>query len=99
TTHYLTKALVEKPALLTPQPLAFKNRPVAEVLTALEKAYGVNIVYDPAKLTGCTITITFEDDSLFEQLDTLCKALDAKYEMANNAQIIFDSNGCKAGRS
>ncbi|RYY13111.1 MAG: DUF4974 domain-containing protein, partial [Cytophagaceae bacterium] len=99
TTHHLAKALVEKPAILTPQPLAFKNRPVAEVLTALEKAYGVNIVYDPLKLSSCTITIVFDDDSLFEQLNTLCKALDAKYSMANNAQIIFSSNGCEAGRS
>ena len=98
-TQHLAKALVDKPVILTPQPLAFKNRPVAEVLAALEKAYGVNIVYDPAKLSDCTVTITFEDDSLFEQLDTLCKALDASYEMANNAQIIFASNGCKASRS
>ena len=98
-THHLAKALVEKPVILTPQPLAFKNRPVAEVLTALEKAYGVNIVYDPLKLSSCTITIVFDDDSLFEQLNTLCKALDAKYSMANNAQIIFSSNGCEAGPS
>lgn len=92
-TRHLAKALVDKPILLTPQLLAFKNRPVAEVLTALEKAYGVNIVYDPLKLSDCTITIAFENDSLFEQLDTLCKALDASYKMANNAQIIFERSG------
>ena len=97
--RHLAKELVEKPVILIPQPLAFKNRPVAEVLIALEKAYGVNIVYDPAKLRDCTITINFEDDSLFEQLNTLCKALDAKYEMANNAQIIFVSSGCKPSQS
>ncbi|MGI4740855.1 MAG: FecR family protein [Janthinobacterium lividum] len=95
-THRLAKELVEKPVILTPQPLAFKNRPVAEVLAALEKAYGVNIVYDPAKLNTCTITISFEDESLFEQLNTLCKVLDTSYKMANNAQIIFESAGCKA---
>ncbi|MFD1873327.1 FecR family protein [Hymenobacter bucti] len=100
TTRHLAKALVDKPLLLTPQPLAFRNRPVAEVLTALAKAYGVNIVYDPLKLRDCTITIAFENDSLFEQLDTLCKALDASYKMANNAQIIFErGGGCLAGRT
>jgi transmembrane sensor len=92
---HLAKALVDKPIILTTQPLAFKNRPVTEVLTALEKAYGVNIVYDPAKLNACTITISFEDESLFEQLNTLCKVLDASYKLANNAQIIFESAGCK----
>lgn len=93
----LTKELVEKPIVLAPQVLTFKNQPVPEVLAALEKAYGVNIVYDPQKLRGCTITIDFEDEPLFEQLQTLCKALDANYKLANNAQIIFETNGCKAG--
>lgn len=94
-TRQLAKSLVEKPLLLTPQLLAFRNRPVPEVLMALEKAYGVNIVYDPRRLNECTITISFGDETLFEQLDVLCKALDARYKMANNAQIIFESNGCK----
>ncbi|TDN40211.1 FecR family protein [Hymenobacter sp. UV11] len=95
-TKELAKNLVREPVQLTAEPLDFHNRPVAEVLTALEHAYGVNIVYDPAKLRDCTITISFGDESLFEQLDTLCKALDAKYKMANNAQILFESSGCKA---
>jgi transmembrane sensor len=96
TTRHLAKALVDKPIILSPQPLAFKNRPVTEVLAALEKAYGVNIVYDPARLNACTVTIAFDDESLFDQLDTLCKALNAKYKLANNAQIIFESSGCTA---
>ncbi|MDJ0365711.1 FecR domain-containing protein [Hymenobacter sp. H14-R3] len=92
----LTKMLVEQPVLLAPQTLTFKNRPVAEVLAALEKAYGVNIVYDPAKLRECTITIDFDKEPLFEQLDALCKALDGSYKKANNAQIMFESPGCNA---
>jgi transmembrane sensor len=94
TTKTLTKELVEQPVRLAPQALAFKNRPVAEVLNALEKAYGVNIVYDPAKLRECTITIDFDEEPLFEQLGALCKALGARYKMANNAQIIFEISGC-----
>lgn len=90
----LTKVLVEQPVLLVPQTLNFKNRPVTEVLAALAKAYGVNIVYDPAKLRECTITIDFDQEPLFEQLDTLCKALGANYKKANNAQIMFDGPGC-----
>lgn len=95
-TRHLAKALVDKPIILSPQPLAFKNRPVTEVLAALEKAYGVNIVYDPARLNACTVTIAFDEESLFEQLDTLCKVVNAKYKLANNAQIIFESSGCTA---
>lgn len=95
-TRHLAKALVDKPVIVSPQLLAFKNRPVTEVLAALEKAYGVNIVYDPARLNACTVTIAFDEESLFEQLDTLCKAVNAKYKLANNAQIIFESSGCAA---
>lgn len=95
-TRHLAKALVDKPVIITPQPLAFKNRPVTDVLAALEKAYGVNIVYDPTRLSACTVTIAFDEESLFEQLDTLCKTLNAKYKLANNAQIIFESSGCAA---
>ncbi|WP_324675867.1 FecR family protein [Hymenobacter sp. GOD-10R] len=91
----LDKELVAKPTPLTPQPLDFKKRPVAEVLAALERVYGVNIVYDPIKLRDCTITIAFENEPLFEQLDILCKALNASYKRADDAQIIFESTGCK----
>jgi transmembrane sensor len=97
--EHLRKALVEKPMPLTSQLLSFKNKPVMEVLTALEHAYGVNIVYDPLRLSNCTITISFSDESLFEQLDVLCKALNGKYRMANDAQIIFDINDCQAHTS
>lgn len=95
-TQQLAKNLVPAPTLLTAEPLDFHNRPVAEVLTALEHAYGVTIVYDPAQLRNCTITISFGEETLFEQLDTLCKALDASYKQANNAQILFESRGCNA---
>jgi transmembrane sensor len=96
---HLAKALVEKPMPLTSQLLTFKNKPVMEVLTALEQVYGVNIVYDPLRLNNCTITISFGDESLFDQLDALCRALDGKYRMANNAQIIFELTGCQAHSS
>jgi len=91
----MEKELVAKPAALAPQPLDFKKRPVAEVLAALEKVYGVNIVYDPVKLRNCTITIAFDNEPLFEQLDILCKALNASYKRADDAQIIFESTGCR----
>ena len=94
TEQRLTKELVANPTVLVGQKLEFKNRPVAEVLAALEKSYGVNIVYDPAKLRKCTVTIALDDDSLFEQLTVLCKALGATYKLADDAQIIFEGHSC-----
>ncbi|MBC6990924.1 FecR family protein [Hymenobacter sp. BT491] len=92
--HHLKKELVDKPVVLAPQSFEFEERPVAEVLTALEKAYGVDIVYDQAKLAGCTVSITFYDEPLFEKLGLLCKSLGAYYSLSE-AQIIIHSNGCQ----
>lgn len=90
----LKKELVDKPVLLAPQVFEFEERPVTEVLTALEKAYGVEIFYDRAKLAGCTVSITFYDEPLFEKLGLLCKSLGAYYSLSD-AQIIFHSKGCQ----
>jgi len=93
--HHLTKELVEKPVVLKPQAFNFEERPVAEVLTALEKAYGVTIGYDKVKLADCTVSITFYDEPLFDKLDLLCKSLGAHYTVAD-AQVTIHSNGCQA---
>ncbi|MGI4740312.1 MAG: FecR family protein [Janthinobacterium lividum] len=93
--HHLKKELVDKPAVLVAQPFEFEERPVAEVLAALEKAYGVPIAYDKQKLAGCTVSITFYDEPLFERLGLLCKSLGAYYTLADT-QITIHSTGCQA---
>jgi len=92
--HHLKKELVDKPAVLVDQPFEFEERPVAEVLAALEKAYGVPITYDKQKLAGCTVSITFYDEPLFERLGLLCKSLGAYYTLADT-QIMIHSTGCQ----
>lgn len=91
--HQLQRKLVAQPALLAPQPFVFDDRPVAEVLAALEVAYGVHIVYDAPKLAGCTVNLALRNETLYGKLDVLCKMLNASYEQ-KDAQIIFHSNGC-----
>ncbi|TGE20882.1 FecR family protein [Hymenobacter metallicola] len=90
----LKKELVDRPVVLAPQPLEFEARPVADVLGALEKAYGVEIKYDTAKLADCTVSITFYDEPLFEKLGLLCKSLGAYYTLSD-ATILLHSNGCQ----
>jgi len=94
--HQLKKELVDKPAVLVPQAFEFEERPVAEVFAALEKAYGVPIRYDRQKLAGCTVSITFYDEPLFEKLGLLCKSLGAYYTLADT-QITIHSAGCQTG--
>lgn len=91
----LKKELVDKPAVLVPQAFEFEERPVAEVFAALEKAYGVPIRYDQQRLAGCTVSITFYDEPLFEKLGLLCKSLGAYYTLADT-HITIHSTGCQA---
>jgi transmembrane sensor len=65
------------------------------VFAALEKAYGVPIHYDQQRLAGCTVSITFYDEPLFEKLGLLCKSLGAYYTLADT-QITIHSTGCQA---
>ena len=79
-THQLRKALVPRPVVLAPQSFVFDDRPVAEVLAALEKAYGVSIEYDHAALAGTTVTLNLTTQSLYGKLGVLCETLGASYE-------------------
>ena len=90
----LKKELVAQPVVLAPQSFEFEERPVAEVLATLEKAYGVDIVYDKAKLAACTVSITFYDEPLFDKLGLLCKSLGAYYTVTDTS-ILIHSPGCQ----
>jgi transmembrane sensor len=90
----LRKMLVANPVLLVPQVVTFEKQPVSKVLQSLEKAYGVDILYDPNKLVNCTVTVTFYQESLYEKLDVLSKALGASYATTDDARLQFRSNGC-----
>lgn len=91
--HRLIKELVPKPVLLTTQAFEFEERPVVEVLAALQKAYGVPLHYNRQRLAGCTVSITFYNESLRAKLDLLCKALGATYTLANG-EVTIESVGC-----
>lgn len=91
----LRRELVARPALLAPQSFVFTDRPVAEVLAALEKAYGVPIEYDAAALRNCTLTLALGAESLFDKLGVVCETLGARYEQADG-RILFHASPCPA---
>ncbi|AMJ64295.1 FecR family protein [Hymenobacter sp. PAMC 26628] len=92
----LRRELVPQPAQLAPQPFAYDNRPVAEVLDALQEAYGVAIRYRPAAVAGCTVNLNLRSQaSLFAKLDALCQATGASYTQAD-AEITFHSTSCQS---
>lgn len=91
----LRRELVAQPALLAPQSFTFEDRPVAEVLAALEKAYGIRIEYDAAAVRNCTLTLSLGKQPLFEKLDIICETLGATYEKTGD-HLRFHSPACLA---
>jgi len=72
----------------------FVNTPASEVLTDLENAYQVEIIFDKDILRGCPITASLTNQSLYKKLDIICEVIEARYEMLDG-QIIVYSKGCK----
>ncbi|MGI4887333.1 MAG: FecR family protein [Janthinobacterium lividum] len=92
----IRRELVPQPVQLAPQSFSYDNRPVAEVLDALQAAYGVAIRYRPAAVAGCTVNLNLRgQSSLFAKLDALCQATGASY-VQTDAEITFHSIGCQS---
>jgi transmembrane sensor len=92
----LQKTLVEQPVLLAPpaeQPsFSFDNTPIDTVFGVLEKAYGVDIVFDEALFASRTLTVSLEDESLYEKLDVICKTVGVSYQIIDTQVIIEHKN-------
>jgi transmembrane sensor len=94
----IVRQVVDKPVLLNPpaenQNFSFKRTSVASVFQMLEKAYGVDIVFDEDVTANCTITAELDNESLFEKLNMICAVMEANYESIDG-QIIINTKGCK----
>nr|WP_293838996.1 FecR family protein [uncultured Arsenicibacter sp.] len=93
----LVKTLAENPVLLTPgnqQPdFNFVDTPLTEVFDRLEKAYGVDFVYDADVLARCTLTARLGNESLYEKLALISEVTHARHEVIDG-QVVIDSRGC-----
>jgi len=95
---HLEKALVEEPAALmadrTNREQTFDNTPVAQVLAATERTYGVKLLYDEEALSACAVNLTFTNENLLERLDVICQTIGASYEIVDG-QIVITGQGCQ----
>lgn len=92
----LASSLVSRPEPVTETPVhafTFDHTPVAEALTKLGKVYGVEIEFNAGTLERCEINAEMDKETLFEKLDLICKAIDARYEVTGT-KIIIHAKGC-----
>ena len=92
-----SRTLVEKPAVLLSkeelQQFSFEDAPVNQIFNALEKAYGVDIVFDEEVLATCHLTTSLSAETLFDKLEVICEAIGASYKVVD-AQVVVSSKGC-----
>lgn len=93
----INKTVVEKPLLLIPESkqavFVFEATPARQVFEALEKAYGIEVVYDEDLLRNCSLTINLTEEDLYQKLEVICKVLGAEYKLIDG-QVIIYSKGC-----
>lgn len=93
----LVKSIVEKPQFIISkaevQKLTFVDAPVSQIFEAIEKAYGLEVIYDEAVMHGCTMTASLDEENLHDKLAIICKLLNASYKVVDG-QIVIHSDGC-----
>ncbi len=98
TEERFNRTLIEKPTvLLTEEELqqySFENAPVSSIFAALEKAYGVDIVFDEEVLANCHLTTSLSAETLFDKLAVICEGIGASYKVVD-AQVVIESRGCR----
>jgi ferric-dicitrate binding protein FerR (iron transport regulator) len=94
----ITKSLVPEPEVVaeagTAPNFEFDEAPVSAVFSALQNAYGIDIIYDKNVMDECPITATLTEMSLYEKLDLICKAVDASYKSIDG-RIVVEGKGCR----
>jgi transmembrane sensor len=99
----LVKQNLVKPLLLSQDVskdiFTFYDTPLNKVIATLQRAYNVNVIYNEKEMGGCPLTASLADEHLLEKLDLICKALNAKYYINDDGQIIMQGKGCNAANT
>ena len=92
----LVMSIVEKPVVLISneefKKFTFKDAPIEKVFDAIERAYGIEVVYDKKVMKDCRITTSLDDENLFDKLNIICKLLGASYKIIDTNVVIEGVN-------
>ncbi len=92
-----TKTLVSDPVRLSKgvdfESKRYDETQLSKILSDLEKAYGISILFDREQFEKCRITATLADENLYQKLEMLCKSIGAAYEIVDG-QILIVGKGC-----
>lgn len=71
----------------------FDATPLSEVFETLEKLYKVDIEFDEAVFSTCSITTVASGKDMYERIDVICEIIGATYTIEGN-RILINGTGC-----
>jgi transmembrane sensor len=74
--------------------LVFNGTPVSRVFKRLQELYGIPIVYDEEAVSSCSLLATMGNESFYDKLNIICKAINGSYEEIDG-NIVVTAPGCK----
>ncbi|WP_077923421.1 FecR family protein [Spirosoma sp. 209] len=97
-TKKLLPGLTDAPTPVNPpahrQTMVFDDTPLNDVISALQSAYGIEIVLENSQLMRCRLTADLNELALHTQLDLLCRSVGASYEQRGTV-IFINGDGCR----
>lgn len=95
---HLMTSLVDVPQVIVPPKevyiKTFNNATFTEIISHLEKEFGVEIVLAHDRLQHCTFTGDLSELPLFDKLDLICKTNHASFEI-KGTRILINGEGCE----
>lgn len=95
--NIVSRGIVNEPLPILPaedvKRMHFEGAPIGEIFAALEEVYGVDITFDEDTFSSCILTTSIAEGNIYNRLDMICKAIDARYVLRQN-QIVITGPGC-----
>lgn len=93
----VSRMLIKEPKVVISEKeinrIRFDGTAVSEIFRALEKMYGVEIVFDEAVFSECSMTTSVSRNDLFEKIDVICEITGARYTV-EDGRILIHGTGC-----
>jgi transmembrane sensor len=95
----VSRSIVKEPQLiLSPeevQRMRFEETAPNVVFEAIEKAYGVDLLFDESRFSSCRITTSISGGNILSRLRIICEVINADYRLEQD-KIIIEGDGCKS---
>ncbi|MBO9613267.1 MAG: FecR family protein [Dyadobacter sp.] len=94
----MRRTLSDNPEIVpsdNPKTFEFVNTPASSVLSDIEEAYQIDIIFDRDVMKGCPVTASLGGQPMFSKLSILCEVIEARYEVLDGKIVIY-SKGCKS---